>query len=93
MTDPIAPDYYRQGDVECIAALDSCLQNLRGTDAYCTGNAIKYLWRWMDKNGIQDLKKARWYLDRLIATHERVASQPKPAPATPPATPFDREER
>lgn len=88
MTNPITPDHYQQGDVECIAALDSCLQNLRGAEAYCTGNAIKYLWRWKDKNGLEDLKKARWYLDRLIATQEILAQLPPLAP-----TPFDREER
>jgi len=32
----------------------------------CTGNAIKYLWRWRHKNGIEDLKKAQWYIQRMI---------------------------
>jgi hypothetical protein len=35
-------------------------------DAYCWQNAFKYLWRWPYKNGVEDLKKARWYIDRLI---------------------------
>jgi hypothetical protein len=30
------------------------------------GNIVKYLWRFKDKNGLEDLKKARWYLDDLI---------------------------
>jgi hypothetical protein len=34
--------------------------------AYCWQNAFKYLWRWPYKNGLEDLKKCRWYLDRLI---------------------------
>ena len=34
--------------------------------AYCWQNAFKYLWRWPYKNGIEDLQKARWYIDRLI---------------------------
>lgn len=34
------------------------------------GNAIKYLWRFEDKNGLEDLKKARWYLDDLIKQRE-----------------------
>ena len=34
--------------------------------AYCWQNSFKYLWRWPYKNGIEDLKKARWYLERLI---------------------------
>jgi len=33
---------------------------------YHEGNCVKYLTRWKHKNGIEDLKKARWYLDRLI---------------------------
>ena len=30
------------------------------------GNIVKYISRWKDKNGVEDLKKAKWYLDRLI---------------------------
>jgi hypothetical protein len=37
---------------------------------FCTGNAIKYLWRSELKNGIEDLKKARWYIDREIKRRE-----------------------
>jgi hypothetical protein len=35
---------------------------------FLEGNVIKYLWRWREKNGLEDLKKARWYLDRLITS-------------------------
>jgi hypothetical protein len=35
---------------------------------YLRGNVFKYLWRYKDKNGIEDLRKANWYLDRLIKT-------------------------
>ena len=34
------------------------------------GNTIKYLWRWKNKGGIEDLKKAQWYQDRLISELE-----------------------
>ena len=34
--------------------------------AYCWQNAFKYIWRWPYKNGVEDLRKARWYIDRLI---------------------------
>ena len=40
--------------------------NLQGIEAVCTANAIKYLWRWKQKNGEEDLKKAQWYIDKLI---------------------------
>lgn len=37
---------------------------------FLEGNAIKYIARWRDKNGIEDLKKARHYLDKLIEVAE-----------------------
>ena len=39
---------------------------MNGFEATHTGNVIKYICRWKKKNGLEDLKKARWYLDRLI---------------------------
>ena len=47
------PSHYTQGGIECI-------------EAVCTANAIKYLWRWKEKNGKEDLKKAIWYIKKLI---------------------------
>lgn len=60
------PNHYCKGDVECIDALKSATSDLSGIEAVCTANAIKYLWRWKDKNGGEDLEKARWYIDRLL---------------------------
>lgn len=60
------PNHYTQGNVECIEALKAATSNLKGIEAICTANAIKYLWRWKDKNGVEDLNKAKWYIDRLI---------------------------
>lgn len=70
MKDNINPQHYSSGKVECIEALESATQNLTGIEAVCTANVIKYLWRWKQKNGVEDLNKARWYLDRLIANQE-----------------------
>lgn len=64
--DAINPDHYKQGSVECIDALESATINLKGIEAVCTANAIKYLWRWKEKNGNEDLVKAKWYIDRLL---------------------------
>jgi hypothetical protein len=64
------PDHYTRGGIECIDALEAATIDLQGIDAVCTANAIKYLWRWKHKNGLQDLKKARWYIDRLISQRE-----------------------
>lgn len=71
LSDAVNPDHYKQGSVECIDALAAATVNLSGLDAVCTANAIKYLWRWKQKNGVEDLKKAQWYIDRLI--HEASA--------------------
>ena len=60
------PNHYTQGGIECIDALKAATVNLKGIEAVCTANAIKYLWRWKEKNGTEDLKKAMWYIERLI---------------------------
>lgn len=60
------PSHYTQGKVECIDGIESALTGLDGFEGYLAGNVLKYLWRWKSKNGIEDLMKARWYLDRLI---------------------------
>ncbi|HET8791696.1 MAG TPA: DUF3310 domain-containing protein [Modicisalibacter sp.] len=70
--DAINPDHYRQGGIECIEAMQAMLttEELRG---YLRGNSFKYRWRYRNKNGIEDLNKARWYEDKLLeleVTHE-----------------------
>jgi len=60
------PSHYIQGGIECIDALKAATINLVGIEAVCTANAIKYLWRWKSKNGIEDLEKAIFYIKRLI---------------------------
>lgn len=60
------PEHYTYGKYECIDVIKEITKDLTGEEAFCIGNAIKYLWRWKHKNGIEDVKKARWYLDRLI---------------------------
>ena len=65
------PQHYTQGGVECIDALAAATSGLTGIEAVCTANAIKYLWRWKWKNGVEDLRKAKWYIDRLIKKAEK----------------------
>ena len=60
------PSHYTQGGVECIDALKAATTGLEGIEAVCTANAIKYLWRWKQKNGAEDLRKAVWYINRLL---------------------------
>lgn len=64
--DPINPNHYKQGKVECIDCIESATSNLTGFEGFCTGNAIKYLYRWKQKGGVTDLLKSQWYLNRLI---------------------------
>ena len=63
-----SPNHY-QGKVECIDCIESATAGLNGIEAFCTGNAIKYLYRWKRKNGIEDLKKAKWYIDKIISVN------------------------
>lgn len=60
------PSHYTQGDVECIDAIKAATVGKNGIEAVCVANVIKYLWRYEEKNGVQDCHKARWYLDRLL---------------------------
>ena len=73
MTDNInKPEHYTFGKFECIDVIEelSKQNNLQGIEGFLYGNIIKYLWRYKHKNGIEDLQKARWYLDRLISNTE-----------------------
>lgn len=64
------PDHYNQGGIECI---DYIKQQLGDTfDAYCQGNVIKYLHRWRYKNGLEDLRKAQWYLNAMVTAVEEI---------------------
>jgi hypothetical protein len=74
MSDYTNPDHYRQGKIECVDAIESATTNLTGIEAFCTGNAIKYLGRWKQKGGVACLRKAKWYIDKLI---EQEISEPK----------------
>lgn len=67
------PAHYTAGQIECIDALESATAGLCGIEAICTANAIKYLWRWKLKNGVQDLEKAKWYIDKLIEKQKEMS--------------------
>jgi len=61
------PAHYNQGEVECIEAIKSATVNKKGIEAVCVANVIKYLWRYEDKGGVQDIEKAKWYLNKLLS--------------------------
>ena len=60
------PSHYCIDGIECIDVIKATTKGMPAFDAFCQGNAMKYLFRWQYKNGVEDLKKARWYIDKLI---------------------------
>ena len=69
-SDPVnRPAHYASGGIECIDAMQAAFGDEAVKD-FCLCNAFKYLWRHRQKNGVEDLKKARWYLNRLIREME-----------------------
>jgi len=70
MSDPINPEHYKRGGVECIDAIKAMLtpEEFRG---FCKGNVAKYVWRERLKNGDEDLRKAIWYLDRIANAKDK----------------------
>lgn len=68
--DPVnRPNHYTSGGIECIDAMTAAFGDEAVKD-FCLCNTFKYLWRHRQKNDLEDLKKARWYLNRLIRDME-----------------------
>lgn len=68
------PKHYETGRFECIEVMEEAL----GTEAvkgFCLCNAFKYIYRCRNKNGLEDIKKADWYLKKLIEIGERENGQ------------------
>lgn len=64
--DKVNPPHYKKGSVECIDAIKAATVGKSGFEGYLVGNCVKYLWRFEDKGGVEDLKKGAWYLNKLI---------------------------
>lgn len=71
------PHYQSESGLEVIDVIEAFTSDLNGAEAVCTGNALKYICRWKKKNGLQDLKKAVWYLNRLINRIEKSEKENK----------------
>ena len=68
MHDPVnSPKHYADsfGGIQCIEAIEASM-DLEEFKGFLKGNVQKYVWRYAQKNGAEDLKKAKWYLERLI---------------------------
>ena len=57
------PSHYTQGGIECIDAMESAFGK-EAVKNFCICNAFKYIWRFKSKNGIEDVDKAIWYLNK-----------------------------
>lgn len=72
------PSHYTSGGIECIDAMKAMLAGYEQAKIatkfywhFLSGQVLKYLWRWpLKERPLQDLKKARWYLDKLISDVE-----------------------
>ena len=59
------PSYYETGKIECIDVMLET-QGEESVKAFCICNALKYLYRHKRKNGVEDVEKARWYIDKYL---------------------------
>ncbi len=63
------PSHYETGKYECIDVMLET-QGKESVKAFCICNAFKYLYRHNNKNGVEDIKKAIWYLNKYISLEE-----------------------
>jgi Protein of unknwon function (DUF3310). len=60
--------------METIDIVKVMTEGVEGLEAFCLGNATKYLSRYNDKNNaVEDLKKAIWYINKIIGMKEKEA--------------------
>ena len=62
------PVHYNKAGIETIDAIEAATTD--GFKYYLQGNILKYIWRYEYKNGVEDLKKAQWYLNKLIEVYD-----------------------
>ena len=74
------PNHYQsESGLEVIDVIKAFTSELSGEEAFCIGNAIKYVCRYSKKNGVEDLEKAKWYIDRAISVRkEEFLKTPSP---------------
>ena len=69
------PKHYCKGGVESIDFVKAAVSNLSGFEAVCVANIIKYMWRYKEKNGLEDVMKAGKYLEWLQEEVEKNANK------------------
>jgi len=83
------PKHYQFGKFETIEVIAEVTKNLSGLEAVCVANALKYIMRFKNKNGAEDIKKAIWYLRKMVGDVEG-DSVKMDCPATRPMTNLQR---
>lgn len=75
--DPTNPSYYKDGitSMECIEAMELMFDRY-DIQAFCLCNAYKYIWRHRNKNGLEDLNKAQWYLNHAKSLYSGQPDDP-----------------
>jgi len=71
ISDPINPTHYERDGMECIDAIEAMVKGWPPETALRLGTAMAYIFRHVDKNGLEDLRKAEWYLKREIEQQEK----------------------
>ena len=61
-----SPRHYNSGKFETIDIIEDSVKDAEPFEAVCQANVIKYILRYRNKNGVQDIKKAIWYSNKLI---------------------------
>lgn len=64
------PSHYTKGGVECIDAMEAAF-GIEIVQHFCVCNAFKYVFRHLNKNGLEDLRKAIWYLNKYLKLEEK----------------------
>lgn len=65
------PSHYNQNGMEVWDVINAFTKDLSGAEAFYAGNVIKYVLRWQHKNGIEDLEKAKVYIDKIIEEEKK----------------------
>ena len=85
------PKHYTEGGIECIDVMIQT-QGIEAVKSFCLCNAFKYIWRHENKNGLEDIKKARWYINKYIEVCENSINKSNPKYKSPTAYRVDKNE-
>lgn len=73
----LSPSYYnKEGHLSCYEIQDTLVSDLEGIESYYMGNVVKYLYRYKNKNGVEDLRKALTYVQFLISHNDNTELKP-----------------